>query len=236
MMALLQEQLASSGGPILVALLVISVAAGAIAIFKTIQFFRAGVGRRAGTAAALSRWSQGEFEAALQAARDTATPASAASAGAMASLIAYPTDKERAREVASHIALSQIDTLGRHLRFLETVAQAAPMLGLLGTVIGMISAFGELSSRGGAIDPTSLAGGIWVALITTAAGLMVAIPVYFLSMWFEARLDGERTAIEAAVTKVLFSVRTPEKTEEPARSFRPPVRIPAASLPASLGG
>jgi biopolymer transport protein ExbB len=236
MMALLREQLASSGGPILVVLLVISVAAGTIAIFKAIQFFRAGVGRRSGTAAALSRWSQGEFEEALQAARDDASPASAAAAGAMASLIAYPSDRERAREVASHIALSQVDALGRHLRFLETVAQAAPMLGLLGTVIGMISAFGELSSRGGAIDPTSLAGGIWVALITTAAGLTVAIPVYFLSMWFEARLDGERSAIETAVTKVLFSVRSPEKVEEPTRPFRTPLRIPAASVPASLGG
>jgi Biopolymer transport proteins len=236
MTALLSEQLGSSGGPILVVLMLVSVAAGAIAIFKAIQFFRAGVGRRSGTAAALARWSQGEFEEALQAARNDRSPASAAAAGAMGSLIAYPTDKERAREVASHIALGQIDALGRHLRFLETVAQAAPMLGLLGTVIGMISAFAELSSRGGAIDPTSLAGGIWVALITTAAGLTVAIPVYFLSMWFESRLDAERTAIETAVTKVLFSVRSPDKAEEQARSFRTPVRIPAASIPASLGG
>jgi len=236
MMALLHEQLTSSGGPILMALVVVSVASGAIAIFKTIQYFRAGVGRRAGTQAALSRWSQGEFEEALQAARDDVSPASAAAAGAMASLIAYPSDKERAREVAAHIAQSQVDGLGRHLRFLETVAQAAPMLGLLGTVIGMISAFGELSSHGGAIDPTSLAGGIWVALITTAAGLMVAIPVYFISMWFEARLDRERAAIEMAVTKVLFSVRVPDKAEESARSYRTPLRIPAASVPASLGG
>ena len=80
------------------------------------------------------------------------------------------------------------------------------MLGLLGTVIGMISAFGELSSKGGAIDPGALAGGIWVALIATAAGLSVAIPVYFISMYFEARVDHERSYMEAAIAKVLFSI------------------------------
>ncbi len=104
----------------------------------------------------------------------------------MVSLVRYPDDKDRAREVAAHSALETLNTLSKNLRFLETVAQAAPMLGLLGTVVGMISAFGELSAKGGAIDPSALAAGIWVALIATAAGLSVGIPVYFVSMWFEA--------------------------------------------------
>lgn len=106
------------------------------------------------------------------------------------------------------------------------------MLGLLGTVIGMISAFGELSSKGGAIDPSALAGGIWVALITTAAGLTVAIPVYFLSMWFEARVDYERMSMEAAIAKVLLSVRTSEPVEP---RMAAPVATPKVTFPATAG-
>ncbi len=233
MLTMVAEQLHSPGGPVLVALFVISVASLTIAIVKAVQFIRMGVGRTRGTETALARWVRGDFDDALNASRADVSPASAAIAGAMASLISFPADRERARDVAAQIALQQLNVLGRHLRFLETVAQAAPMLGLLGTVIGMISAFGELSSKGGAIDPSALAGGIWVALITTAAGLSVAIPVYFLSMWFEARLDQERSFMEASIAEVLFSI-------QPADIVEPVVpaglRLPPATFPVSLTG
>jgi biopolymer transport protein ExbB len=235
MIRLISEQLASSGGPVLVALFVISLAAGTIFLFKTMQFARLGVGRSEGTDDALARWAAGAFDDGLRRANADVSPASAAVAGAMASLLAYPADRDRAREVAAHIALSQLATLSKHLRFLETVAQAAPMLGLLGTVIGMISAFGELSAKGGAIDPSALAGGIWVALITTAAGLSVAIPAYFASMWFEARVDHERASMEAAIAKVLFSI-APVTQGAAAPAARPAFAPPPATVPAAAGG
>jgi biopolymer transport protein ExbB len=235
MIQLLAEHLASAGGPVLVALFAISLAAGTIAIFKGLQFARMGVGRSGGTEHALLLWSKGEFDEGLRRARSDVSPASASVAGAMASLISYPADRDRAKEVAAHIAMSQIDIMSRYLRFLETVAQAAPMLGLLGTVIGMISAFGELSAKGGAIDPSALAGGIWVALITTAAGLSVAIPVYFLSMWFEGRVDQERATMESAIAKVLFSI-APLRPVESYSETRGAFGLPRATVPASLGG
>jgi biopolymer transport protein ExbB len=235
MIQVLTEQLSSSGGPVLVALLAVSIAAVTISIFKALQFARMGVGRTAGTEAALTRWANGEFDDAVRRARADKSPASAAVAGAMISLLNYPADRDRAREVAAHVALHHLNTMSKHLRFLETVAQAAPMLGLLGTVIGMISAFGELSAKGGAIDPSALAGGIWVALITTAAGLSVAIPVYFLSMWFEARVDHERSYMEAVIAKTLFSIAPVEPTEvEPVAEIS--YGLPRATVPASLGG
>ncbi|MFI0844731.1 MotA/TolQ/ExbB proton channel family protein [Mesorhizobium sp. IMUNJ 23232] len=235
MIKVLTEQLSSSGGPVLVALLLISIAAIAISIFKALQFARMGVGRASGTEDALARWARGDFDDAVRRARADRSPASAAVAGAMVSLLNYPADRDRAREVAAHIALNHLNTMSKSLRFLETVAQAAPMLGLLGTVIGMISAFGELSAKGGAIDPSALAGGIWVALITTAAGLSVAIPVYFLSMWFEARVDHERSYMEAAIAKTLFSIAPIEPTEvEPVAEIS--YGLPRATVPASLGG
>jgi biopolymer transport protein ExbB len=233
MIELLSEQLTSSGGPVLVALLVVSILAGTVFIFKTLQFARLGVGRSAGTEEAVALWAKGEFNEALQRARADVSPASAAVAGAMASLITYPADRDRAREVAAHIAIHQLNTMSKRLRFLETVAQAAPMLGLLGTVIGMISAFAELSNKGGAIDPTALAGGIWVALITTAAGLTVAIPAYFASMWFEARVEHERSYMEAVIAKVLFSIVPVAQT---AATQRPSFGVYQSTVPASVGG
>ncbi|ACS78421.1 MotA/TolQ/ExbB proton channel family protein [Maridesulfovibrio salexigens] len=74
-------------------------------------------------------------------------------------------------------------SLNRRLDFLATVATAAPLIGLLGTVLGMIQAFSRLSASGN-VDITMLAGGIWQALLTTAAGLSVAIPALIAHRWF----------------------------------------------------
>lgn len=77
------------------------------------------------------------------------------------------------------------------------------MLGLLGTVIGMIDVFFRMSGADGAIDPALLSGGIFAALITTAAGLVVALPFFFASVWFEGRLDAESMAIEALILRAV---------------------------------
>ena len=71
----------------------------------------------------------------------------------------------------------------RFLPSLEIIAQVSPLVGLLGTVIGMIDSFNELELGGSLVDPSVLAGGIWTALLTTAMGLIVAIPAYF-SLFF----------------------------------------------------
>src|SRR5688572_20763781 len=128
MIKVLTEQLSSSGGPVLVALLLISIAAIAISIFKALQFSRMGVGRASGTEDALARWAKGDFDDAVRRARADRSPASAAVAGAMVSLLNYPSDRDRAREVAAHVALHHLNIMSKSLRFLETVAQAAPML------------------------------------------------------------------------------------------------------------
>lgn len=234
MIELLLDQLYSPGGPVLVALFLISIGAGTVSIFKVIQFMRMGVGRSRHADLALTLWADGNHSSALQEVRREISPTSIAIHSAMASLIQFPGDRDRAREVAAHAALAQINTLSKNLRFLETVAQAAPMLGLLGTVVGMISAFGVLSAEGGAIDPSSLAGGIWVALTATAVGLAVAIPVYFLSMWFEARVDHERATMEAAIARLLFSTAPAAYAESAA--MRPPYAQRPGEAPFVLGG
>ena len=109
--------------------------------------------------------------------------------------------------------------LERGFRLLDSVAQLAPLLGLFGTVLGMISAFQALQEAGSQVDPSILAGGIWVALLTTAVGLAVAMPTSLLLTWFESRVARESELLERALTIVL----------NPAPLVRPGHALAAAS-------
>jgi len=76
----------------------------------------------------------------------------------------------------------------RYLNSLDTVAMVAPMLGLLGTVSGMVVTFQKVAELQGQVNPSVLAGGIWEALLTTAFGLIVAIPALMGYRYFKSRL------------------------------------------------
>jgi len=82
-----------------------------------------------------------------------------------------------------------VELLQKHLRGLSVVAQGTPLLGLLGTVIGMIKAFMKIEEADGAVNTSLLAGGIWEALLTTAFGLIVAIPALFAYHFLEAKVE-----------------------------------------------
>jgi len=82
----------------------------------------------------------------------------------------------------------ELGRLGRNLHLLELIGKIAPMLGLLGTVMGMVEAFREVSLAQRAVDPSLLASGIWEALITTVAGLFVGIPALVFHHLFENKL------------------------------------------------
>lgn len=82
----------------------------------------------------------------------------------------------------------ELKGLTKNLHILELIGRIAPLLGLLGTVLGMVNAFKTVSSVKGAVDPAILAGGIWEALLTTVAGLVVAIPALVLHHFFEDRV------------------------------------------------
>ncbi len=95
--------------------------------------------------------------------------------------------------------------LERYLTALATIASAAPLLGLLGTVIGMIEIFGAQSPAGGvgAGNPAQLAQGISVALYNTAFGLIVAIPALVLWRYFRARVDSHLLTLELAAERLV---------------------------------
>ena len=83
----------------------------------------------------------------------------------------------------------EIRGLRKNLRGLEVIATISPLMGLLGTVIGMVKAFNKVAQYKGQVDPSLLAGGIWEALLTTAAGLSLAIPVVIMLNYFERKVE-----------------------------------------------
>ena len=96
-----------------------------------------------------------------------------------------------------------------------------PLMGLLGTVFGLIQAFQEIQAAGTRVEPSTLAGGIWQALLTTAAGLSAAIPVAIAYTWLQRVVDVEAQRMEDAATQVftadLFdAVETSEVAAPPA--------------------
>lgn len=197
-------QFYSIGGPVLAVLLILSFVATAVAIFKLLALSRLGVGRRRVADQALAKWEAGDLGGAQMLAASDNTVLGRVVAEAVGARLKWPNDKERAREVATGKALALLDVMNRHVRLLETCVQAAPMLGLLGTVLGMIAAFNEMSGGGGVVNPTQLAGGIWVALSTTALGLAIAIPLYFFTSWVEGRIERERAAMDSAILKIVY--------------------------------
>ena len=91
----------------------------------------------------------------------------------------------------------------RFLPSLEIIAQVSPLVGLLGTVIGMIDSFNELELGGSLVDPSILAGGIWTALLTTAMGLIVAIPALISHYFFDKKLTNITQSSSVFLTKLI---------------------------------
>lgn len=167
--------------------------------------------------------------------------------------VLFPTaprpDRERAVRIMGEAVLHE---LTRRVGVLGLVVRAAPLLGLLGTVLGMISTFSTVAASGGGIDMAGLAAGIWQALITTAAGLGIAIPALTAQHWCNQRIDAVAEALEQLTDAVEALERTPAgladaaspearvlplermKAAQPApRNGTSPGAAPAPTLPAA---
>ena len=110
-------------------------------------------------------------------------------------------DKESREAEISRIISQEIRNLENYLGGLEVVASISPLLGLFGTVLGMIKAFLNLEKAGSQIDPALLAGGIWEALLTTAFGLAIAIPALAAYHLFENKISNTRDKINDTVVR-----------------------------------
>jgi biopolymer transport protein ExbB len=190
------KDIAEAGGPVVVLLMAVAVLTGAVILYKIWQFSKAGVGRHRALSEAVTAWDHGD--------RAKARAALGRSTSYLApviemALLAQPTAADR----LSAEAELRFARLERGFRYLDSVAQLAPLLGLFGTVLGMIAAFQSLQSAGTQVDPSVLAGGIWVALLTTAAGLAVAMPTALVLSWLESRMEAERVIADKAILTIL---------------------------------
>jgi biopolymer transport protein ExbB len=114
-----------------------------------------------------------------------------------AGLLRYGHDREDIEKTIENAALYELDRLEKRLGGLATTANVAPMLGFLGTVSGMIKSFGTLATSG-LSNPGAVAAGISEALITTAAGLIIAIPAQLAYNWFTTKVTRFVRDIETA--------------------------------------
>lgn len=141
--------------------------------------------------------------------------------------------KERLEDTGRHV----VHRMERYLNTLGTIALIAPLLGLLGTVIGLIQMFLAVMIHG-AGDPTKMAGGIGEALICTATGLVVAIPAYIFHRHFRSRIDAYAVNMEEEAIHLLdvLDGTIAEAGTGKAGTAKPSAERPAQTRPAARDG
>ena len=124
--------------------------------------------------------------------------------------------RESIQEAMTDEARQQDARLNRFIPLIGSISSISPLLGLLGTVTGMIQVFSRLADEydaGAMANPGMLAGGIWEALLTTAAGLCVAIPVFLCHRMLSSKLDGMMLNIEALSAQLLDIIAPAPRTD-----------------------
>lgn len=190
------------GGPVVAVLLVASVLGLALALVKFLQFSGAGAATVRRLNDAVDRWQKGDHEG--------ATKILDRSRLGIARDIRFGLEQRRImdsdllHDELLRRASAFLRTYGRNLRPLELIYYLAPVLGLLGTVLGMIDAFRGLAvSAGASGESSALASGIWEALLTTAVGLSIAIPFAVMHALLEAKLEYLADQVTDIVTRIL---------------------------------
>lgn len=195
------------GGPVVWILTALSIFSLSIILLKIWQFVTVRPENIQDVKASLIHWENKDPKAAL-AALNTRHPVSNIVRYAMEGVV-NGNNSQRLQEELGRQANEFINQLRTLLRPLDVIASLSPLLGLMGTVLGMIAAFQQMEAAGSQVDPSVLSGGIWQALLTTAAGLAVALPVSTAHSWLDRKVERVGYEINDAVTKVF--TRAPEK-------------------------
>jgi biopolymer transport protein ExbB len=199
-------QLISIGGPIVWILCGLSVFAATIAIAKCWQLWLYRPDPSANTQNALKHLQANEHLQAVLMLKNVRNPNAKVFRQTLVLFEEHKLSVEDIKLEAFRLARASITELGKFLRPLEVIASMAPLLGLLGTVIGMIAAFQAMEMAGSQVNPSVLSGGIWQALLTTAVGLVVAIPVTIIHSWLERRVECQATELQNDLEQ-LFTIK-----------------------------
>lgn len=196
------NSLLQAGGPVVSILLVMSVLAVSIILLKLWQFASLRLGSTHFAEQSIQAWQKGDARSAIAHVVDSRNPVAKVLFIALKGKNNPALPESIVREEAARIASVEIEKLKSYLRGLELIGSLSPLLGLLGTVLGMIAAFQQLQLAGAKVDPSVLSGGIWEALLTTAVGIAVAIPAIAALTGLERRIDRTKHDMENALTRV----------------------------------
>jgi len=194
------------GGVLMVPILLCSVIGFAIFLERLIFFARM-KSRGNGLAATVATLlKEGRDKDALESAIESGSPMGRVLSQA---IDAKDCDRETLETVIINATDEEVRLISSNLQALATIGNIAPLLGLLGTVLGMIKAFMVIQEMGGKVNASVLAGGIWEAMLTTAFGLFVALPVIAAHSYLLSRVDRYEAQLQSGAVTFIKSISAP---------------------------
>ena len=192
-----------AGGPVMWPILLCSIFAMAIIIEKFWHLHKVKIDTEDFLSKIMDKMKRHETKEALQICDGTKSPISNI---LKAGILKYDRPRQQIIEAIEDASLYEIPRIEKNLTALATIAHVSPLLGLLGTVTGMVRCFQTIQAKSTSFHPVSpgdLAGGIWEALLTTVAGLMVAIPTFVAYNYLVSRINHFILEIEKASTELV---------------------------------
>ncbi len=194
-------QLFLAGGPVMWPILLCSVFALAIILEKFWHLHKIRIDTQEFLSNILNKMKHHHTKEALEICDNTKSPISII---LKAGILKYDRPRIQIKETMEDAALYEVPRLEKNLSALATIAHISPLLGLLGTVTGMVRCFQAIQTKATSFHPVSpgdLAGGIWEALLTTVAGLIVAIPTFVAYNYLVSRINSFILEMEKASTE-----------------------------------
>jgi biopolymer transport protein ExbB len=221
-----------AGGPVMVPLALCSVLAVAYTFERLMRLRASSLGTAGLEPELLAAVRAGGVQRGIELCEQRPSPASRVMRTA---LVRWPAPFAEREKLVEEAAVREVRALSGNLKPLHYIAMLAPLLGFLGTVYGMIVAFTTVALHGAVGKPELLAAGISQALITTAAGLTIAIPTQVAYYWLRSRIDRFARTVEALYAKLGETLTSPHSAPMPAASPAPesaPLAA-AAAVPAT---
>jgi biopolymer transport protein ExbB len=206
------------GGPVVWILTGFSVIALAIVLIKLWQFMTTRPESEKHLKSVIRDWQKGDAAEAMVR-LNPKRPVDELVLISIRGLTQHKMDLATLKEELDRVATLRLNQLRAYLRPLEVIATLSPLLGLLGTVLGMIVAFQQMEAAGNQVDPSVLSGGIWQALLTTAVGLAVAIPVVTVHNWMERKVERVAALMNDTVTQI-FTVERAQPVSADNKTMR----------------
>lgn len=191
------------GGPVMIPIILCSIFGFAIAIEKIWQLHKAKIDTDKFLRDVLATVRKLKIKEAIEKCDSSKSPISNI---LKAGINKYEQPKEEIKQAMEDASLYEIPKLERNLTALATIAHISPLLGLLGTVTGLVRCFQVIQSKSTSfspVNPGDLAGGIWEALITTVAGLIVAIPIFVIYNYLVTRVNSFILDMELSATELV---------------------------------